>query len=84
MWQPYIWSCLYAKFVAGLKSPIVIIAWITLNKNCVPNEKRSPMQASGVRIGTAAMTTHGFTAEDFRAVAHRIDAVIKKMMAENQ
>lgn len=57
---------------------------ITLNKNCVPNEKRSPMQASGVRIGTAAMTTHGFTAEDFRAVAHRIDAVIKKMMAENQ
>jgi len=57
---------------------------ITLNKNCVPNETRSPMQASGVRIGTAAMTTHGFTAEDFRAVAHRIDAVIKKMMAENQ
>ena len=57
---------------------------ITLNKNCVPNETRNPMQASGVRIGTAAMTTHGFTAEDFRAVAHRIDAVIKKMMAENQ
>ena len=57
---------------------------ITLNKNCVPNETRSPMQASGVRIGTAAMTTHGFTAADFRAVAHRIDEVIRKMMAERQ
>lgn len=57
---------------------------ITLNKNCVPNETRSPMQASGVRIGTAAMTTHGYTAEDFRAVAHRIDAVIRKMIAENK
>ena len=57
---------------------------ITLNKNCVPNEKRSPMQASGVRIGTAAMTTHGYTTEDFRAVAHCIDEIIKNMMAEKQ
>lgn len=45
---------------------------ITLNKNCVPNEKRSPVQASGVRIGTAAMTTKGFTAEDFVRVADMI------------
>ena len=49
---------------------------ITLNKNCVPNEKRSPVQTSGVRIGTAAETTKGKTAEDFIAIAHRIDAVI--------
>lgn len=55
---------------------------ITLNKNCVPNEKRSPMQTSGVRIGTAAMTTHGYTAEDFRAIAHCIDEIIKNMMVE--
>ena len=52
---------------------------ITLNKNCVPNEKRSPMQTSGVRIGTAAMTTRGFEAEDFRAVVRRIDALIKEL-----
>ena len=55
---------------------------ITLNKNCVPNEKRSPVQTSGVRIGTAAMTTKGYTAEDFRRVAHRIDEVVRQMMAE--
>ena len=54
---------------------------ITLNKNCVPNEKRSPMQTSGVRIGTAPMTTRGFKEDDFRKVAHRIDEVIKELDA---
>ena len=52
---------------------------ITLNKNCVPNEKRSPVQTSGVRIGTTAETTKGKTAEDFIAIAHRIDEIIRAM-----
>ena len=52
---------------------------ITLNKNCVPTETRSPQQASGVRIGTAAMTTKGYKKEDFIKVAHDIDKVIKGM-----
>ena len=56
---------------------------ITLNKNCVPGDQRSPQQTSGVRIGTAAMTTRGYTAEDFRAVARRIDGIIRRMMAQN-
>jgi len=55
---------------------------ITLNKNCVPGDRRPPSQTSGVRIGTAAMTTKGYTAEDFRRVAHRIDEVVRQMMAE--
>ncbi len=55
---------------------------ITLNNNCVPNEKRSPMQTSGVRIGTAAMTTRGYEAEDFRKVVRRIDALIKELREE--
>lgn len=50
---------------------------ITLNKNSVPNEFRSPTQTSGVRIGTAAMTTKGFRQTDFIAVAHEIDAIIR-------
>ena len=53
---------------------------ITLNKNCIPNETRSPMQTSGVRIGTAAMTTKGYCACNFVAVARKIDYVIKDMM----
>lgn len=52
---------------------------ITLNKNCVPTETRSPQQASGVRIGTAAMTTKGYNKDDFIKVAHDIDKVIKEM-----
>ena len=55
---------------------------ITLNKNCVPGDKRPPSQTSGVRIGTAAMTTKGYTAEDFHRVARRIDEVVRQMMAE--
>ena len=52
---------------------------ITLNKNCVPNETRSPFQTSGVRIGTPAMTTKGYGKEDFIKVADKIDKIIKQM-----
>ncbi|MBQ7245818.1 MAG: serine hydroxymethyltransferase [Firmicutes bacterium] len=53
---------------------------ITLNKNCVPNDPRTPKETSGVRIGTAPMTTRGFNEEDFREVARRIDEIIKSLM----
>lgn len=52
---------------------------ITLNKNCVPNETRSPQVTSGVRIGTAAMTTKGMTADGFVATARVIDKVVKAL-----
>ena len=54
---------------------------ITLNKNCVPGETRSPQQTSGVRIGTAAMTTKGYVEEDFIRVAQEIDRCIKELQA---
>lgn len=53
---------------------------ITLNKNCIPNDQRSPKETSGVRIGTAPMTTRGYKEDDFREVARKIDAVIKEML----
>ena len=56
---------------------------IILNRNCVPGEKRSAFETSGIRIGTAPETTRGFTAEDFIKVAHRIDEAIKDLMAAN-
>lgn len=55
---------------------------ITLNKNCVPCEKHSPRETSGVRIGTAPMTTRGYLEEDFVRVVHRIDELIKKLREE--
>lgn len=51
---------------------------ITLNKNCVPGEKRKPTEASGIRIGTAAMTTKGFTEQSFVNIADQIDSIIKE------
>lgn len=56
---------------------------IILNRNCVPGEKRSAYETSGIRIGTAPETTRGFTAEDFVKVAHRIDEAIKYLVAQN-
>lgn len=42
---------------------------ITLNKNAIPNDPRSPFVTSGVRIGTAAVTTRGFKEEDMKPIA---------------
>lgn len=50
---------------------------ITTNKNCVPNEKRSPKETSGLRLGCAAMTTKGWEASQFIECADRIDKIIR-------
>ena len=49
---------------------------ITLNKNTVPNETRSPFVTSGVRIGTPAVTTRGFKEEDMKVIAEIMDEAI--------
>lgn len=52
---------------------------ITVNKNTVPNETRSPFITSGIRIGTAAITTRGFNNDDMKEVAAIInDAISNK------
>ena len=45
---------------------------ITVNKNSVPGDSRSFVETSGIRIGTAAMTTRGYLKSDFRTLTHRI------------
>ena len=45
---------------------------ITVNKNTIPNETESPFKTSGIRIGSAAMTTRGFKEEEFIQVAKYI------------
>ncbi len=59
------------------------LAHITCNKNTVPFESRSPFQASGIRLGTPAVTSRGFTADEMDEVADCIDTVLKAINTEN-
>ena len=50
---------------------------ITVNKNTIPNETEKAMTASGIRMGSPAMTTRGFKEEEFKNVARIIDRALK-------
>ena len=50
---------------------------ITVNKNTIPKETEKAMVASGIRIGSAAMTSRGFKEKEFRQVARIIDKAFK-------
>ena len=52
-------------------------AGITVNKNMVPYDKRSPMITSGIRIGTPAMTTRGMGVDEMVQIVDLIDSVIQ-------
>lgn len=60
------------------------LAHITCNKNTVPFETRSPFQASGIRLGTPAITTRGFVEADMDEVAGCIDTVLAAIDTPNQ
>ena len=49
---------------------------ITVNKNTIPGEKLSPMKASGIRIGSPAMTTRGFKEKEFVTIAKYIYEIL--------
>jgi glycine hydroxymethyltransferase len=50
---------------------------ITCNKNAIPNDTQKPTITSGVRLGTAAITTRGFKEEDMVKVANWIDLALR-------
>lgn len=51
--------------------------YITVNKNTVPNEPRSPFVTSGIRMGTAAVTTRGLDERDMDQIAEFITMVME-------
>lgn len=68
---------LRSKGLTGkLAENTLIKADITINKNMVPFDDKSPFITSGMRIGTAAMTTRGLEAHDFVRIAELIDKVL--------
>ena len=52
-------------------------AGIIVNKNTIPGETRSPMDPSGIRIGTAAVTTRGQKEKDMKVIARKIDTILR-------
>ncbi|MDA8889452.1 serine hydroxymethyltransferase [Cyclobacteriaceae bacterium] len=58
-------------------------AEITVNKNMVPFDSQSPFVTSGIRVGTAAMTTRGFKEDDMVKIVGYIDEVISNISNES-
>ncbi len=52
--------------------------YITANKNAIPGDPESPFVTSGVRLGTAAVTSRGFGNEDMKEIAHLIYMTVKE------
>jgi glycine hydroxymethyltransferase len=66
-----------ARGITGKESQIALDeAGITVNKNTIPFETRSPFQASGVRLGTPAVTTRGMKEAEMAAIADMISEVL--------
>ncbi len=58
--------------------------YITVNKNTVPGEKRSPFVTSGVRIGTAAVTSRGMKEQDMKEIAELIVLSMREYESKKQ
>ena len=57
----------------------LVLADITVNKNMVPFDSRSPFQTSGIRVGTPAITSRGLVEKDMEDIVEMIDKVLGNM-----
>jgi glycine hydroxymethyltransferase len=71
------------KDISGKDAEQALVkADITVNKNMVPFDDKSPFVTSGIRIGTAAITTRGLKENDMQVIADLIDQVIQNPFDE--
>jgi glycine hydroxymethyltransferase len=69
----------FPEITGKIVENILVKADITINKNMVPFDSRSPFQTSGLRVGTSAITTRGLKEEDMAVVVDFIDRVISNV-----
>ena len=70
---------LQSKNITGKEAEAALgRAHITVNKNSIPNDPQKPFVTSGIRIGSPAMTTRGFTEIEAERIAHLIADVLDK------
>ena len=62
---------------------VLDLAGITLNKNAIPNDPRSPFVTSGVRIGTPSVTTQGMTEPEMPRIAEFIARALRQRNDES-
>ena len=77
----------YPDLTGKVAENALVAADITVNKNMVPNDSRSAFQTSGIRLGTAAMTTRGAKEDMMHLIAELIETVLnapedEKVIAE--
>ena len=74
-----------SKGLSGKEAQIALDkAGITVNKNMIPDDTRSPFDPSGIRLGTPALTTRGMKEEEMRIIAGWIDEVIMNWQDEQK
>ena len=68
----------WAKGISGASAQELLEKQgIIVNKNAIPFDQRPPMDPSGIRIGTPAITTQGMKEKDMKEIAARIDKILK-------
>ncbi len=73
------------KNVSGKEAENALVkAHITVNKNMVPFDDKSPFVTSGIRVGTAAITTRGLVEEDMDKIVNFIDIIINNLENETK
>ncbi len=66
----------FPKLTGKVAENTLVLADITINKNMVPFDNRSPFQTSGIRLGTSALTTRGLKEGDIAPIVEFIDKVL--------
>jgi len=71
------------KGITGREAQVALDkAGITVNKNMVPDDPRTPMNPSGIRLGTPALTTRGMKEDEMRQIAAWLDKVVTNQADE--